>query len=304
MIMRPLQTCSVIAVLLAAGPPQYSRAGTSANYSHTPETLDTGGGRATSASYGVTAASTAGTAGTSPAYSLRSGFAGQLSEPVSLFLSATPPIVNEAATTQIAAFLVQDESILVPQNASTLAWTVVSGPITSVSPSGLATTAPVYQTSAATVRGTLGALSATVDLQVENNLPDNFGSYAADSLDDAWQVEFFGLGNTEAAPAADPDHDGQDNRFEFDAGLSPVDPASRFLIEFTPVPNEPLSVGILFSPRLPDRTYALFAAPTPDRSTATPVTPGTIIDTGDQRLVADPNPGSQRKFYHVRITRP
>lgn len=304
MIMRPPRFSGILAVLLTAILSSPSPAGTSANYSLSPEAVDTGGGRGASASYTVSAASTPGATGVSSKYVGRGGFAGQLSEVLSLFLAASPASVNEGATRQISAFLVQDESTLVPQNASTLSWSVASGPISTVSPSGVATAAPVYQTSPATVRGTLGTLSATLDLQVVNTLPDNFGSYAADGLDDAWQVLYFGLDNPSAIATADPDHDGQENRFEFDAGLSPVDPASRFSISFAPVPGEPLSLGILFAPRLPDRTYTIYSAPTLDRSTATPITPGTIIDVGDQRLIADPSPGATRAFYHVRITRP
>lgn len=304
MTMRPVPPPPGLAWLALASLASPALAGSSANYSLTHESVGTSGSRGTSASYSIVTAATPGQTGASAAYTHRGGYAGQLSESLSLFLSATPPSVNEGATRQIAAFLVQDESLLVPQNPASLTWTIVSGPIVSLSPSGLATAAPVYQSTPASIRATLGSLAATLDLQVLNTLPDNFAAYANDSLDDAWQVEFFGLNHPSASPSADPDFDGQDNRFEFDAGLSPVDPASRFLIAFAPVPHQPLSLGILFSPRLPDRTYTVYAAPTPDRAAASPITPGPIIDSGNQRLVADPNPDPHRKFYHIRISRP
>ena len=310
MIMFGVRSSRVWVVLAAAMLVREAAAGTSANYTLSQETVDTGGGRGISASYAVDAASSAGgsaasTASTaSGAYAARLGFAGQLFEPLSLFLAATPNTVAEGATRQISAFLVQDESVLVPQAPSSLTWSLVSGPLASITSSGLATGGPVYQTTTATLRGTLGSLGATLDLQVLNTQTDNFGAYAGDGLDDAWQVEFFGLNNPAASPAVDADHDGQINRFEFDAGLSPIDPTSRFLIAFAPVRSQPLAVGILFSPRLPDRTYTVYSSPTPDRTTATPIIPGTIIDNGDQRIVSDPNPGSQRKFYHILITRP
>ena len=301
--MRPSPTIRVLA-LLAATVARPAPAGTSANYSLAPETIDTGGGRGTSASYTVNAASTHGAAGASTTYGARGGFAGQLTDAPSLVLVATPSAVNEGASRQIDAFLVQDESILVPQNASTLTWSIVSGPLTNVSPSGLATAGPVYQTTPATVRGTLGTLGATLDLQVMNSLPDNFGSYAGDRLDDSWQVQYFGLDNPEAAPSLDPDGDTQDNRFEFDAGVVPTDASSKFSIDFAPVPGHPLLVGVRFSPRWPDRTYTLFGSTGTDRTAAVPVTGGPVINTGTERVVADPDAGAQRKFYHVRITRP
>ena len=57
--------------------------GTSANYSLVPDAVDSGGLRGTSASYSLNASAMAGGAGASPIYTTRTGFAGQLEEPVS-----------------------------------------------------------------------------------------------------------------------------------------------------------------------------------------------------------------------------
>jgi hypothetical protein len=38
-----------------------------------------------------------------------------------------------------------------------------------------------------------------------NTLLGNFGSYAGDALDDAWQFQYFGLSNPLARPLLDPD---------------------------------------------------------------------------------------------------
>ena len=52
---------------------------------------------------------------------------------------------------------------------------------------------------------------------------------AGDGIDDAWQVQYFGLPpNANAGPLRDPDGDGRNNRDEWIAGLSPADPASVF----------------------------------------------------------------------------
>ena len=65
------------------------------------------------------------------------------------------------------------------------------------------------------------------------------GSYAADGVGDDWQFQYFGLNNPNAAPLLDPDGDGQNNLFEFTAGLVPTNPLSRFLVSIAPVPGQP-----------------------------------------------------------------
>jgi len=57
---------------------------------------------------------------------------------------------------------------------------------------------------------------------------DDFGSYAGDGLDDAWQVSYFGSDNPNAAPGADPDGDFMSNRGEYIAGTIPTNATSHF----------------------------------------------------------------------------
>ena len=86
--------------------------------------------------------------------------------------------------------------------------------------SRLTTAATVYQDTAAVVQVTYQTLTDTLNLTVLNTLPDNFSTYAADGIDDDWQVLYFGLGNPNAGPLIDPDYDGQNNLFEFTAGVA------------------------------------------------------------------------------------
>lgn len=100
-----------------------------------------------------------------------------------------------------------------------------SGPLT-VGVSGVATAGAVYQNTAATAQGIHLGFTGMLGLTVVNTLPDNFGTYAADGLTDAWQVQYFGEGNPQAAPGVDADGDLQNNLLEFRAGYVPTNSLS------------------------------------------------------------------------------
>ncbi len=78
---------------------------------------------------------------------------------------------------------------------------------------------------------------------------------------EAWRLQFFGITtNTgKAADTADPDGDGNDNRFEYAAGLIPTDPNSRFKVRVEKVVGQPTQRAIIFSPLVltAGRTYAV-----------------------------------------------
>ena len=95
--MEPARLCFAMLMLPAAG-----FAGTSANYSLVPDAVDSGGLRGTSASYSLNASAMAGGAGASSGYTTRTGFAGQLEDPVSggavpiaIRITALPAALNE-----------------------------------------------------------------------------------------------------------------------------------------------------------------------------------------------------------------
>ena len=119
-----------------------------------------------------------------------------------------------------------------------MAWSVASGPLTGISASGLATAGIVYQDTAATAQGSYLGDTGTLALTVRNVNTDDFGMYAADGIDDAWQVQYFGLNNPNAAPNVDFDHTGQTNLFKYIAGLNPLD-GSRFTLSIAPVAGQP-----------------------------------------------------------------
>ena len=279
---------------------------TSANYAITTDTADAGGTRTTSASYtcdgsagGISGISSVG----APVETAKHGYIGQLYEVTALQLAALPATVDEEATRQLSCMQLLDDltSIAIPAPAVT--WNVLGGPL-SMDSNGLATAAAVYENTAATVQGAYFGNTNTLLLTVLDTVPDNFGSYAGDGLGDDWQVQYFGLDNPAAGPGSDPDGDGQDNLFEFTAGLVPTDPLSRFALNIAPVPGQHTQQNIIFGPIVAGRTYTVEYR---DSLTVPPwalLTGTTQSEIGDERTVTDTGATGPMRFYHVIVAKP
>ena len=276
-------------------------------YATTATTVDAGGSHATSANYSQDA-SMGGIGGVStaaaPAETAKHGYVAQLAEVTGIQVTAAPASVNESSTRQLAANQILDDATTAVLDPATVAWSVLSGPVSSVSSSGLATAGIVYQATPATVQGSWGGNLSTLALTVLNVNKDDYLAYAADGIDDDWQVQYFGAPpNADAGPTADPDGDGQKNLFEFLAGVIPNNPSSRFLFRIDSVPGQPMQKKLAFSPRLPDRTYTVEtnAGLGPAWS---PLPGATVSDNGSERTVTDPNASAANKFYRVNISKP
>ena len=288
------------AALLHAGPR------TSPNYSITTDTLDAGGRRTASVSY-TNDGSLGGIVGIStkvaPDEIVKHGYIAQLYEPSGLTLTGAS-MVNENATTLLSAYLALNDGTFLTIPRENVAWSVISGPITGIDANGLATTATVFQNTLAVAQGIYGGFTGAFSLTVLDNIPDNFGSYAGDGLSDAWQVQYFGQNNPNAAPLRDPDGDGQTNAFEFTAGLVPTDPASRFTLSIAAVPGQSGQKKLTFSPRLTDRTYTVKARTSLLTGSYLPLTnPSAPTDNGQTRTITDLNASGAAKFYQVEITK-
>lgn len=286
----------LFATALHAGP----RAST--NYSVATEAADAGGRRATSASY-TNDGSAGGVVGIStvaaPAETAKYGYLGQLYEVTAVQLAATPTTLHETTTRQFAATATLDDATTTAMLGTDVSWSVVSGPITSISSSGLATAGNLYQDTAATVQGSYGSVAGTLGLTVVNVGTDDFGLYASDGLPDVWQVLYFGQSNLLAAPAADATGSGQNNLFKYTAGLNPILGTSRFV---TSVGSAASPHTITFSPRLSDRTYAVEYSL--NMTSWLPLTGTSIQDNGQTRTVTDPDATATQKFYRVQISYP
>lgn len=242
-------------------------------------------------------------------YTTKHGFIGQLYDVVGLEVTATPTTLPEGTSRQLMARPVLDDGTTFALLAGDVNWSLVSGPLTAVSSAGLVSAGAVHADTAAMVRGSWLGFSDTLALQVLNTDPDNFGSYAGDGLEDGWQVQFFGLDNPAAASLLDPDGDGQNNRFEFLAGVTPTDPSSMFKWSVEAAPDLSGTKRLSFSPVLVDRIYtirytdSLGSLPL-QWSTLNPA-PSEVIDTSGQRTVIDATSASaNRRFYRLELTKP
>lgn len=281
---------------------------TSTHYTLSSETANAGGNRATSSAYthdGNVGDTVAGfSTDTAPATIAKHGYLGQLTEGTALQLAAAPTTVDETATRQLTAVHVLDDATANAIPATSITWSVQSGPLLSINPSGLATTATVYQDTLAVAQGSFAGLTGSLNLAVVNTIADNFGAYAADGLDDDWQVTYFGLNNPDAAPLLDPDSDGHNNRFEFVAGLVPTDALSVFRWRIERVPGQPSSTQLIFSPVVGGRSYVVKFRPGLTTGSWLPLTGTTETDNGNERTVTDPNVTGPTKFYQVEIVKP
>jgi len=223
---------------------------------------------------------------------------------LALELAASPLTMNEGGTRQLGASLLLDDSSLLALAPSSITWSVQSGPLTSISASGLATADAVYQNTNAVAQGSYQGLTDTLTLNVLNVNSDDFGLYAGDGVADDWQVLYFGTGNPNAGPLLDPDHDGWINLFEYNAGLVPTDPSSVFYLREETVAGQPNLRRIIFSPRLPGRTYIVMSSTTLQPESWQPLTGSIVGDNGDERTVTDPNATGARKFYRVEVQKP
>jgi len=185
-----------------------------------------------------------------------------------------------------------------------VSWNILAGPISSISLSGLATAANVYQNTLATVQGSFLGRTGTLGLTVLNVGFDDYGTYAGDGLPDDWQVQYFGENNPAGGAGADPDGDGQNNKFEYTAGLIPTDPNSVFRLRIEPVFAQPTHKNLLFSPRFADRTYIVQFRLSLIAGNWQPLPGTTQADVGLERTVTDLNAVEPEKFYRVEITKP
>ena len=281
---------------------------TSTSYNVPADTTDAGGRRTTSASY-TNDGSAGGIAGLStvaaPAETAKHGYLGQLYDVTGLTLTAVSLNVNEGSTDQLAAWQALDDTSFLAVPAASVAWSVASGPLTSINATGLATAGIVYQSTSATAQGSHLGNTGTLTLTVVNVNLDNFGAYAGDGLDDNWQVTYFGQPpNALAGPLADPDGDGQTNAFENTAGLIPNDATSVFRLRLEAVPGQPGQKRVIFSPRIPGRSYAVKAKPSLLTGSFVTLGSASVSDNAQERTVTDLDASGATKFYQIEIFKP
>ncbi len=197
----------------------------SADYALVTAVFDEGGGEQTSADYAQRSSlvGTHGIASDATPSVARAGFIAQLYEAASLQLLPVNTVINEGGARQFGAVVTFDDATTLLPATTDVAWSVLSGPIDSVSSSGLVTAGHVYADAIGRIGGSFGGLSQLLTITVRNISDDDFGFYAADGLSDVWQVGWFGESNPAGRADRDADGDGQNNAFEFLSGYSPLD---------------------------------------------------------------------------------
>jgi len=240
--------------------------------------------------------------GTATAPTAKHGYAGQLYEVTGVSLSAVPETVNEGATRQASAAAdLDDDTVLALQNTDP-AWTVAGWPLASVSGDGLVVASNVYEGVSGTVFAAYGSVTGSLYLLVLNTDNDNFGSYAMDGLDDGWQVQYFGIGNPDAAPWLDPDDDGQSNRYERIVGTDPTTNASLFAMWIESVSGISTQVDLVFDPTFADREYTVRRSAALMSGSWSNLVVFAESTNGTERTVRDLNATNPAAFYDVWVT--
>jgi hypothetical protein len=270
-------------------------------------TIDGGGGHASSANYTMDS-SVGGVAGISSgaADTAKNGYIGQLTEVVSVTITAQPNTVGVGSTTQLSGTATLDDSTVTSLPGSDVSWSSPNEPypVASISGSGVLIPADVYAPTPAVVDGYyLGATSNTI---LEVFAPDSIG----DGIPDWWRQAYFGAAtptNSHDCATCDADGTGQNNFFKFVAGLNPTNPASVFVLTVAPVAGQPTQKTLTYGPILVGfgQTYMVqFATNLVGAAYATLTTTGALTTIGSQVSVTDTQATQTQKFYRVNISLP
>ncbi len=269
-------------------------------YSISATSLDPAGGRATGGVYRQDTAmgATGSQAASSAAYQAASGYPSMVRDVTSL--AVLPGTLAESASTTLTLRQILDDGTQSPVSSLGAVWNVLSGPVT-ISPSGVASTQIVPATANASLQVTLGTVTSSATLTIQDTIPDNFGTYGSDGVSDTWQMQHFGANNPQAAPDVDADGDGQTNLFEFVAGLSPTSGNSRFSVTIEEAPGQPGKTRMVFHPANAGRLFTLYRNTSLSPNGWEPVPGATTSGNNNTSMLMDPAPPEQRVFYRVQI---
>ena len=298
------QTVSALLLALTVAT-AYADVRNSTAYALTTESNDSGGQRAASTTY-TNDSSIGGIIGTStvvyPSETAQNGYIGQLFEVTAINLYASASTISaDGGTTQLTGAALLDDNSITLLSGTDVNWSLVSGPITSISTSGLVTTGSESVDSSAILAGSWMGAANTTTLFVLNG---NYGAYGSANIPDTWQVQYFGLNNPDAAPGVDADGTGQTNLFKYIAGLNPLDPTSRFVISIQPVSGQSGQKQIVFTPVVAGSTYTVLNNTSLISSNWVALVTATQSDNGLQRTVTDLSATGSAKFYRVQISKP
>jgi hypothetical protein len=121
-----------------------------------------------------------------------------------------------------------------------------------------------------------------------------------------WRTYHFGTAENlgSASDSADPDGDGQNNLFEYVAGLSPMSSLSHFEVRVESVSGQPTHRAIVLRPVVAGRIYTVQYKTNLSDPEWVPLIDMTTSDAGAERTVTDLSGVNGPRFYRVEITRP
>jgi hypothetical protein len=133
-----------------------------------------------------------------------------------------------------------------------------------------------------------------------------FGAFVSNTYNvPDWWLAKYGLPLDDSGAGSDTDGDGQNNQFEYIAGLDPTNAASVFVLKIASVAGQPNQKKLTFLPWASGRTYAPeFRTNLSTGNYAT--LPGYSGPTtnANEVSVTDLSATQSSKFYRIRITYP
>ena len=263
------------------------------------QAVDGGGARAASANYAADQ-SLGGAVGISaaaaPATTARHGYVGQLVDPAALAVVPEADEVDEGDSQQLDGVATLDDDTVLAVAGDEVAWSAPAFPLADVSTAGVATAANVYEDTLAVATGTYSGVAGDGSFLVRNMGTDDFDVYAGDGLPDDWQVDYFGVGSSDAGPTNNVDEDLYDNAGEWIADTDPTDGDSYFQI--AAVSNRSATAEIWFESSA-QRVYSLESTTNLAVPNWQPVAGQTdLTGSGTMRSLVETNPAGP---HHYRV---
>jgi len=229
---------------------------------------------------------------------IKSGYIGRIFDIDKLEIQGPGGPVPEGSSLQLSAVAINDDETR--SQCISANWVPLGGAVDSVNTDGWVQLSTVYQDTQAVVGASCSDRSAEKAIAVLDLQRDNFGVYAFDGIWDAWQIAFFGPANSNGAPDADPDGDGQANMFEFVAGTSPLERSDFFQFEIQQLGGATSRV-LRLVPAFPDRTYKIKRRPNLLAGDWTVCAGALYVTNGLDLLVTDTAATNACNFYRAVI---